>query len=97
MGTVRLASSQESARRTFFVAPHYSKVARSFGRQGWVRLRAEIDKDGIISNLIIFKPAGVGLDEAAVGAAQQWKYAPTLLMGEPVPVVTFIDITFRLK
>ena len=36
------------------------------------------------------------LVQAAVRAVQQWRYEPTLLNNQPVEVVTYIDIVFKL-
>jgi protein TonB len=37
------------------------------------------------------------LARAAVEAVSQWKYHPTLLNGEPVEVLTRIDVNFTLS
>jgi protein TonB len=37
-----------------------------------------------------------GLAQAALDAVRQWRYQPTLLNGQPVEVVTNIDVTFEL-
>ena len=34
--------------------------------------------------------------EPIVGAVQQWRYQPTLLNGQPVEVITTIDVNFEL-
>jgi len=34
---------------------------------------------------------------SALEAVRQWKYQPTLLNGEPVEVVTQIDVNFTLQ
>jgi protein TonB len=36
------------------------------------------------------------LDEEAVRAVRQWKYSPTLLNGEPVPVIATVRVIFSL-
>jgi protein TonB len=38
-----------------------------------------------------------GLAQAALDAVRQWRYQPTLLNGQPVEVVTKIDVTFELE
>ena len=40
---------------------------------------------------------GILLVEAAVTAVRQWKYSPTLLNGEPVPVIGTITVNFTLQ
>ena len=37
------------------------------------------------------------LDQAALDAVRQWEYTPTLLNGEPVPVVLTVTVTFTRK
>jgi protein TonB len=34
---------------------------------------------------------------AALDAVRQWRYRPTLLNGEPVEVITQIDVNFTLN
>lgn len=60
-----------------------------------VRLQAMIGKDGTVQDLKALSghPWLVG---AAIAAVQHWRYQPTLLNGEPVEVLTEIDVTFRL-
>jgi protein TonB len=36
------------------------------------------------------------LAQAALDAVRQWVYRPTLLNGEPVEVLTQIDVNFKL-
>ena len=59
-------------------------------------LQATISKDGRISDLkVISGPKE--LAPAAVGAVQQWRYRPYFLMGEPVEVLTTVQVNFRLR
>jgi protein TonB len=34
---------------------------------------------------------------AAMDAVHRWKYQPTLLNGEPIPVIVRVTVTFHLK
>jgi protein TonB len=36
------------------------------------------------------------LDDAAIEAVRQWRFTPTLLNGEPIPVVMTVTVTFTL-
>jgi TonB family protein len=77
------------------IAPVYPPIARANHVQGTVVLRALIGKDGRIQNLVpVSGPKE--LVPAAVGAVEQWKYKPYLLMGEPVEVETQITVNFVL-
>jgi periplasmic protein TonB len=37
------------------------------------------------------------LDAAATEAVRQWRFSPTLLNGEPVPIVMTVTVAFRLR
>jgi TonB family protein len=75
--------------------PNYPPQARQAGIQGTVRLRAVIAKDGSVKTLKLESGHPLLVD-AAFEAVQQWKYLPTLLNGEPIEVVTTIDVHFVL-
>jgi|SRR5579863_4694576 TonB family protein len=78
------------------VNPIYPNEARRAHVQGEVILRAEISKEGRIVNLrLISGPEE--LAPAAIGAVQQWRYKPYLLMGNPVEVETTIQVNFVLS
>jgi protein TonB len=61
-----------------------------------VRFNAVIGKDGSIQNLTLVSGHPL-LVPSATEAVRQWKYQPTLLNGEPVEVVTQIDVNFTLS
>ena len=61
-----------------------------------MRFNAVIGKDGTIQNLDLVSGHPL-LVPAATEAVRQWVYQPTLLNGEPVEVVTQIDVNFTLS
>ena len=73
--------------------PALAKQARI---QGVVVLEAEISKEGTIDNLKVVTGHPL-LIQAAIDAVKQWRYKPTLLNGEPVPVVTTITVNFAFS
>jgi TonB family protein len=78
------------------VNPIYPVKARQEHIQGTVVLQAEISREGRIVNLrLISGPEE--LAPAAIGAVQQWRYRPYLLMGNPVEVETTIQVNFKLS
>lgn len=77
------------------VEPVYPELAHQARIQGSVRFTAIIARDGHILNLQLISGHPL-LVEAARQAVQQWLYKPTLLNGEPVEVVTQIDVPFTL-
>jgi TonB family protein len=77
------------------VEPVYPPQAKEARIQGTVRFTAVIDTGGHVRNLTLVSGHPL-LVEAAQQAVQQWRYKPTLLNGEPVEVVTQIDVHFTL-
>ena len=78
------------------VNPIYPEEAKRAGIQGTVVLKAEISKEGRIADLqVISGPEE--LAAAAIGAVQQWRYKPYLLMGNPMVVETTIQVNFVLS
>jgi periplasmic protein TonB len=60
-----------------------------------VRLEAVIGQNGRISSLQVTSGHPL-LVPAALDAVRQWVYLPTLLNGEPVEVLTQIEVHFKL-
>lgn len=61
-------------------------------------IEAVISKDGLPLSL---KPQNTAVDPAFVSAAmdsaRQWRFSPTLLNGEPIEVLTTMQIDFKLQ
>jgi periplasmic protein TonB len=83
------------AKKTRNVLPVYPQIAKTAHIQGTVMLHAIIDKDGSIQELQYLSGPPL-LMRAAMDAVRQWKYSPTLLNGEAVPVETQIQVIFSL-
>jgi len=93
---VRVGGNVQAAMAIRAPKPSYPPLAKQARIQGVVRLNAIIGKDGTIQDL----KAASGhplLVPAALEAVKQWLYKPTLLNGEPVEVVTVIDVNFTLS
>jgi protein TonB len=75
--------------------PPYPAEAKAQHIEGLVQLQAIIGKDGSVENLVLLSgpPALAG---AAMEAVRQWKYQATLLNGDPVEVMTDIQVNFTL-
>ncbi|MFQ5817556.1 MAG: energy transducer TonB [Terriglobia bacterium] len=92
---IRVSMGVQSAKKINHVNPVYPPLARQARIQGTVRLEAIIAKDGSIQNLNVLSGHPL-LVQAALDAVQRWRYEPTLLNNQPVEVVTYIDVHFRL-
>ncbi len=76
--------------------PEYPEIARRARISGDVVLEATVDEEGNVVRLLVIEGHPM-LVEAALRAARQWKYSPTLLNGEPVPIIANVTVSFKLK
>ena len=80
------------------MTPVYPPTAKLDRVEGTVIMAAVIGKDGTIVILEqVNKLVDSRLAEAAMEAVKQWIYKPTLLNGEPIEVITQIDVNFTLS
>ncbi len=93
---VKVGGNLQAANLIKRVPPVYPPIAQSMGVQGSVRFTATIGKDGTIQNIQVVSGNPL-LVAAASDAVKKWVYRPTLLDGEPVEVITQIEVTFSLK
>lgn len=93
---IRVGGNVQAANLIRKITPVYPPLAKQARIQGTVRFTAIIGKDGTIQNLQLVSGHPL-LVEAARQAVSQWQYKPTLLNGEPVEVVTQIDVNFTLS
>jgi protein TonB len=92
---VRASLGVQQALLIYQVKPLYPPLARAARISGVVRLAAVIARDGTIQHLQLVSGPPL-LAAAALQAVQKWRYKPTLLSGEPVEVITEIDVNFTL-
>ena len=67
--------------------------------QGIVLLECVVLPDGRVGDVTITKSLDkiFGLDEEAIKAAQQWRFAPGRRFGEPVAVHVTLELEFTLR
>ena len=78
------------------VPPVYPEVAKEAGVQGVVIIEATVDTEGIVQDAKVLRSIPL-LDAAALAAVKQWRYTPTWLNGEAVPVTMTMTIDFSLQ
>jgi len=76
--------------------PEYSEEGRKAKYQGLVVLWAVVDENGRVRDIRVQKGLGLGLDEEAIRAAQNWRFKPAERFGKPVPVAMAIEVRFNL-
>lgn len=90
---IRIAGKVEGANLIFRPEPEYPAGAKLAHIQGTVRLEAVIGQDGSVEKLEVLSGHPL-LIKPALDAVRNWRYKPLLLNGNPVEVVTEIDVSF---
>jgi protein TonB len=93
---IRVHISVQEAMAISRPQPVYPDLARKARIQGVVRMEAVISKIGTIENLKVLEGSPL-LWPAARDAVLRWRYRPTILNGEPVEVITTIEVHFTLS
>jgi protein TonB len=92
----RLHMGMRPPRKIVDVAPVYPAFARAARVAGVVILETVIDARGQVESVRVLRSIPM-LDQAAVDAVRQWRFTPTLLNGEPIPIVMTVTVTFTLS
>jgi len=93
---VRVGGAVQSWNLISQVAPIYPPLAKQARIQGEVVLETLISREGDVTNLKVVSGHPLLVD-AALTAARQWKYRPTLLNGQAVEVVSQVTVPFKLE
>lgn len=95
-GYVRVAPDEQMKKLVYSVRPVYPETARLARVQGTVRMEVLVGKDGRVEEVNVLDGPSL-LIEAAREAVRQWRYAPTVIDEDPVPVLTTVNVDFRLN
>lgn len=81
------------------VRPQYTSDAMRAKVQGAVLLECVVRPDGSVGDVQVARSLDptFGLDQEAIKAAKQWRFAPGTRLGEPVSVLITIELTFTLR
>lgn len=85
------------ARLVLGLAPSYPDTARAEGVEGDVRLELVVGVSGAVESARVVRGVGHGLDEAALRAVRQFRFAPASRAGRPVRVRMGWSMQFRLQ
>jgi protein TonB len=98
-GAYRPGSGIEIPRVLREVKPQYTADAMRAKVQGVVELEAVVLPDGSVGDVQITRSLDrtFGLDTEAIKAVKQWHFAPGTRLGQPVPVLVTIELTFTLR
>ena len=93
---IRIGGNVQKAKLVQHVEPVYPPLALQARISGVVRINVVIGKDGTVEKLTLASGHPL-LVPAAMEAVKQWVYQPTLLNGQPVEVVTQVEVNFDLN
>jgi periplasmic protein TonB len=81
------------------VKPAYTSDAMRAKVQGTVLLQCVVRPDGSVTDIQVIRSLDsvFGLDQEAIKAARQWRFAAGTRMGQAVPVQITIELTFTLR
>jgi TonB family protein len=76
------------------VAPVYPVIAKEAGIAGDVVIKTNLDKNGNVIHMEVVSGPSM-LRQPALEALRRWKYKPSTLNGEPVPVTILVTLKFH--
>jgi TonB family protein len=78
------------------VEPEFTEQARAARLQGEVAIQLIVDANGNPEDMQIVHSLGMGLDQKALAAVQQYRFRPAMYHGHAVPVRLVVDVNFHL-
>jgi len=98
-GAYRPGNGVELPRVLREVRPNYTADAMRAKVQGTVWVEAVVLPDGTVGQAKVVRSldSTFGLDEEALKAAKQWRFAPGTRFGQAVAVLVTIELTFTLR
>lgn len=98
-GAYRPGNGVELPRVVKEVRPQYTADAMRAKVQGTVWVECVVLPDGTVGEATVTKSLDsvFGLDQEALKAAKQWKFLAGRRLGQPVPVLVTIELTFTLR
>lgn len=96
-GPFRPGSGVEPPRLLREVRANYTDEARRANIEGEVELEIVVRRDGTVGEVRLIRGLRGGLNERAIDAVRQWRFAPGRMKGVPVDVVVQVGVEFRLR
>ena len=96
-GPYRPGSGIEPPRLLREVKAEYTDEARRRGLKGEVVLELVVRRDGTVSDVKVLRRLGAGLEDRAIQAVRQWRFAPATRRGTPVDVIVEVAVEFNLR
>jgi periplasmic protein TonB len=95
-GVFRVGGGVSAPKAIYSPDPEYSEEARKAKYQGVCVLSLIVGPDGKPRDIRVSRSLGLGLDEKAIEAVNQWKFEPAQKDGKAVAVAINVEVQFRL-
>ncbi|HEX4155127.1 MAG TPA: TonB family protein [Acidobacteriaceae bacterium] len=95
-GVMHVGGSVSPPEVIYQVDPEFSEEARKAKFSGNVEVYLIVGQDGRPRGVRVVRGVGMGLDEKAVQAVQQYRFKPAMQNGKPVSVDLYIDVNFQI-
>jgi TonB family protein len=95
-GAFRVGGGVSAPKVIFEPDPEYSEEARKAKFQGVCVVQLIVGTDGRPHEIKVQRSLGLGLDEKAIEAVNQWKFEPGKKDGTPVATIINVEVQFRL-
>jgi protein TonB len=96
-GVYRFGPDVSAPRALKQVQPQYTNDAMRAKIQGTVAIECIVRPDGSVSDLHVVRSLEPTLDQEALKALNQWRFAPGMKDGRAVPVMMTVEMSFNLK
>ena len=95
-GARRVGGSVSAPVLLFSVEPEFSEEARRAKVAGNVLVSLWVTPEGHPTHVRVLRGVGMGLDQKAVEAVEQYRFAPALENGKPVLVEVNVEVDFQI-
>jgi TonB family protein len=96
-GPYRPGSGIQPPRLLREVKADYTEEARQKNIAGEVVMEIVVRRDGSVGDVRVLQGLPAGLNDRAIQAVRQWKFAPAQRLGTPVDVLVEVAVEFKLR
>ena len=93
---IRVGGNVQNSKLIQKIDPVYPELAKRARVAAIVLLQVTVDERGRVSGIKLIRGHPL-LNQSAIDAVGQWRYSPTLLNGEPVPVIATVTVNYVLR
>jgi TonB family protein len=93
---IRVGGSVKPPAKLKEVVPVYPEKARRDRVQGLVILDCTVNAEGVVTDVKVLRPIPE-LNDAAIDAVKQWRYAPAKVDGVAVPIRMAVSVDFTIR